>query len=278
MNTMLAAVVVDAADLRDDASTSRFNSLAAAGHLVDRRLELHHVDPLDARHRRQPARRFAGAQANHQPRLRRRVQCRADNRHADLRARVADRVAVVLAVDDERQAVGRGDADARFDSLGLPLQIAALLVAPHERRVAPRRPAAAPPGPRRSRCDARPPSDPAAKRRRSPAATSAATATTRPAAPRATIARSETPPAPPAPSTTARHVPGAVNSGSAPNPPTSEPAIAPNVFQAYAIPNCRLTAARPCPNSAINSGNCSPLTSATGSTTIDITTHQPATT
>ena len=47
------------------------------------------------------------------------------------------------------------------------------------------------------------------------------------------------------------------------------------MFQAYAIPNCRLTAALPWPSNATNSGNWKPLTTATGKTTIAMTTNQP---
>ena len=41
--------------------------------------------------------------------------------------------------------------------------------------------------------------------------------------------------------TTARHVPGAVSRGRIPNPPVSEPTIAPAVFQAYVKPTWRPT-------------------------------------
>ncbi len=68
--------------------------------------------------------------------------------------------------------------------------------------------------------------------------------------------------------TTAHHVPGADNSGKMPNPPASEPRIAPTVFQAKAVPTCLPRSFSPCPRSPINSGNCKPLISAAGKTTI----------
>ena len=63
-------------------------------------------------------------------------------------------------------------------------------------------------------------------------------------------------------------VPGADNSGRMPNPPAREPRIAPTVFQAKAVPTCWPRSFSPCPRSPINKGNCKPLTSAAGKTTI----------
>ncbi len=68
--------------------------------------------------------------------------------------------------------------------------------------------------------------------------------------------------------TTAHQVPGADSSGKMPNPPAREPRIAPTVFQAKAVPTCLPRSFSPWPRSPINIGNCKPLTSAAGKTTI----------
>ena len=55
--------------------------------------------------------------------------------------------------------------------------------------------------------------------------------------------------------TTSFHVPDTLRSGRSPNPPASEPAMAPAVFHAYVRPTCEPTASRPSPRSEMSSGN-----------------------
>ena len=74
-----------------------------------------------------------------------------------------------------------------------------------------------------------------------------------------------------------RQHPVAPRRGIRTKPPRSEPAIAPAVFHAYACPTSRPTSSPPLPRSAMRSGNCMPATIDAGSTTIAVTSAQPAT-
>ena len=68
-----------------------------------------------------------------------------------------------------------------------------------------------------------------------------------------------------------------MSSGNRPNPPASDPQIAPTVFQLNASPTCLPTSLSPSPSRPISRGNCTPLTNAAGRITIDAITAQPPT-
>src|SRR5262249_59997512 len=86
-------------------------------------LERHGVDALHAANRGEPAGGAARAEADDERRLRPRMPERADQAEHDLRAGVAARRAVGLAVDYKRVAARlERDADAAFHAVAVPVQ------------------------------------------------------------------------------------------------------------------------------------------------------------
>lgn len=101
---------------------------ARRGNMRDRRLELDDVDALDGGNLRQPSRRTAGSQTDDEDALEIRMKQGANEPRHHLRRGVANGVAVVLPVDDEREAIRAVERDRALAAVGLPDERAARVV------------------------------------------------------------------------------------------------------------------------------------------------------